>query len=446
MKKLLLTIAALSASICVSHAQELQTRDNSIQDPTYLVKPNGQYSVGYHDVIWTNGTLNSSGQYKCPNNQNPYYTGQNKDDFSLNNQTDFCREVVLRIYYPTQKNNEIGNSYPPLLNFYSDLINTPDFPVTPEKRKELINALVLKSYAIANKDIVHDKKFPVVFFSPGFGANIEMYENSITNLVSHGYVVVGINNLFINGYTALENGHIVSVTTDYSIQTKLNMRVYLQKNGEFIYNKIVTDSQSTNKDKILNEIYSSMDLTKMGIYGHSIGGSMAGDMVLAHPSWFKAVSTLDGASDVKPTHPTRDVYPIPVLQQAAIFSRDECSKDPVGECDGDPDIYNLNSDGYLVVYQNNENPSEVNYFEHLNYLDLSTTKYEPSMVEYWNYYKSAPNELGTANGWESANNTNTYLLNFFDTYLKNNKVDPDFGLCEPLTKNSKLICGPASGV
>ena len=65
-----------------------------------------------------------------------------------------------------------------------------------------------------------------------------MYENSITNLVSHGYVVVGINNLFINGYTALENGHIVSVTTDYSIQTKLNMRVYLQKNGEFIYNKI----------------------------------------------------------------------------------------------------------------------------------------------------------------------------------------------------------------
>ena len=66
MKKLLLTtIVALSSFVCTSQAQVLQQG----QDRTYLVKPSGQYSVGYHDVFWVNGTLNSNGQYECPNNQ-----------------------------------------------------------------------------------------------------------------------------------------------------------------------------------------------------------------------------------------------------------------------------------------------------------------------------------------------------------------------------------------
>ena len=146
MKKLLLTIAALSAFICVSQAQELQTSDNPIQDPTYLVKPSGEYSVGFQDFFWVNGTLNSEGQYECQNNSNPYYTGQNKDDFIASNQTDFCNETIVRIYYPTQKNNEVGPAYGPLLNFYTDMFNDPSLPndkFPPEKRKELINGMIL---------------------------------------------------------------------------------------------------------------------------------------------------------------------------------------------------------------------------------------------------------------------------------------------------------------
>ena len=447
MKKLFLTtIAALSTFVCATQAQELQ---QPVQDPTYLVKPSGQYSIGYHDLFWVNGTLNSNGQYECPNNQDPYYTGQNKDDFAPDNQTDFCREVVLRIYYPTQKNNEVGNSYPPLYQFDVDLINTPNFPMTPEKRKELIDGLVLKSYAIENKPIINDKIFPLLFFTPGFSGDVEMYENSITHLVSNGYIVVGINNLFVNGYIALENGHIVPSTTDYSSTSRLQMRDYMQKNEEFVYNNITNNLPITTNDNFYQNISSSFDLSNIGIYGHSIGGIAASDMVLAHPTWFKAVSPLDGASDVKPDHPTRNVYPIPVLHQMSLFMRYEFMQDNPWDC-GDNSLVNLNNDGYLVLYEKDVQPGvqeDVNYSAHMNFMDFGTTQYQPSLIEPFKYENASLRELGTENGWKFTQHMNKYLLNFFDTYLKKgDKIDPNFGLCNPLTKNSKLICGPASGV
>ena len=449
MKKLFLTtIAALSTFVCTTQAQELH---QPVQDPTYLVKPSGQYSVGYHDLFWVNGTLDSNGQYECPNNQDPYYTGQNKDDFAPDNQTDFCREVVLRIYYPTQKNNEVGNAYTGVNQFdVNYLINAlPDNQFPPEKKKQLIDGLVLKSYTIENKPIINNKKFPLLFFTPGFEGNVEMYENSITHLVSHGYVVIGINNLFVNGFAALENGHIVPSTTDYSQQSRLQMRDYMQKNEEFVYNNITNNLPIITKDNFYQNISSSFDLSNIGIYGHSIGGIAASDMVLAHPTWFKAVSPLDGASDVKPGFPSRNVYPIPVLHQMSIFMRYEWMQGDPWNC-GDNSLVNLDNDGYLVLYEKDVPPGvkvDENYSAHLNFTDFGTTQYQPSLIDAFKYENASLRELGTVDGWKFTNHMNKYLLNFFDTYLKKgDKIGPDFSLCQPLTKNSKLICGPASGV
>ena len=277
-----------------------------------------------------------------------------------------------------------------------------------------------------------------------------MYEDSITNLVSHGYIVVGINSLFLSGDVALENGHIVPLTSDFNgAVSRIKMRNYMQKNTEFIYEKIRGNSLAANQDKYLNNISSSFDLTNIGIYGHSLGGAWVGDMVLAHPTWFQAASPQDGAADAKPGFPTRGVYPIPVLHEMAVNTRYEWMKgDPSNF--GDLSFVNLNNDGYLVIYEKDVQPGvqeDVNYVYHLNFSDFSTLQYQPSMVEYYNYFNTVSRELGTIDGWNFTHDMNKYLLNFFDTYLKKgDKIEPAFGLCQPLTKNSKLICGPASGV
>ncbi len=49
--------------------------------------------------------------------------------------------------------------------------------------------------------------------------------------------------------------------------------------------------------------------------------------------------------------------------------------------------------------------------------------------------------LGTGNGSEITDAINTYLVNFFDVYLKN-KENLLFKKCTPLYKDTYIKCGP----
>ncbi len=461
MEKLILIIAIFLLTTAIQ-AQEINSDEkNSPDNKQYLVKPNGEYSVSYHDFFWVNGDKktdlsNNKMYYSCPNNPDPFYNGKNSADFNPNNQTDFCREVVVRIYYPTNKNNEMGEYYKPLTQANIDAINSlPDAQYPSDTKKILIKELSsIKSFTVANKNIIKNKTFPVLFFSPGLGGNAELYENFITHLVSHGYIVVGVNSLFISGNVSLENGHIVqsnskaASTPDKWIQT----RGILLKDSEFVYNKIKNSVSSNNFDNGERQIFSSINLKKMGIFGHSIGGSFAGDTVLAHPFWFQAAATIELGTDVLSNRPTKDVYPIPVLHQAASLTRYVCSHTP-NQCFNDPDSFNLNSNSFLVIHQIDDSQKNMTYSDHMNFSDDSTLQYQESLNELTKLANAHPSSgwplnsfLGTANGWKLTHNINKYLLKFFDSVLKEGEEYP-FGDCsKPLTKNSKLICGPASGI
>ena len=45
---------------------------------------------------------------------------------------------------------------------------------------------------------------------PGAGTPTQAYTNIISNLVSNGYIVLGVNSLFINGAIQLANDHVVA--------------------------------------------------------------------------------------------------------------------------------------------------------------------------------------------------------------------------------------------
>ena len=50
--------------------------------------------------------------------------------------------------------------------------------------------------------------------------------------------------------------------------------------------------------------------------------------------------------------------------------------------------------------------------------------------------------LGIGDGWEITDSINTYLVQFFNTYLKGEK-NQAFKKCIPLHKNTYIKCGPA---
>lgn len=499
-------ICSLLATIGYSDDQGGENLSNRTD---YLKKPTGQYGIGFENFHWVN-------QNACPDVN---FSGINQEDFSPGN-TKHCHEIVARIYYPTTIQSEPSSPYyPPLIDS-----QIQQFKQQPSTSKTQLKQLTkIKSFSLEKAEILSGKKFPVLLFSPGFGCPSEEYENLITELVSQGYIVVGINTPFIN-LVALPNAHVVKPVNvanvkniDRYISDKL---VPLQSQDLiYIYNKLHNPHSS-------NSLFSSMDLTHIGLFGHSIGARTLADVAYTHPAWFQAIAPLDigTGSTGEPLKKLKNIT-IPVMYQISSLFRVISPYMPV--------TFGLEKNGYLVGIA----PNELNhtYSHHMNFTDFSTLQYLPiyktqkeqmtvpsfdlklmpnyptrndiaafTTVTYvlakqkntWGFFQyfsrpniiaprtyididmidglsvalsalpnkpidqlsnseiepikkivtsfnaSASNMLGTGNGWEITDSINTYLVRFFNTYLKEQE-NSAFNKCSPLHKNTYIKCGPA---
>ena len=287
----------------------------------------------------------------------------------------------------------------------------------------------LKSYAKPNLPIARER-FPVILFSPGAGTNIQEYENLIMQLVSHGYIVIGINSVFISGNFHLPNGTLVP-KPNYSA-SELFHQVYSEQLNdlEFVYQKL--NFQNEN-----DPIFTAMDLKHIGTLGHSAGGLAVVDAAHQHPNWFQAVSTLDEGLDSVPDVLEKYYSPVtgPILYLYAAEGHAVITKYL-----HTPLLVTDNAFSAVIT------PSLTNqtYSVHNNFTDYSTLQYQPLINKAIAYAKKtgqAP--VGDGDGYDIANSITAYLLAFFDFYLKSNGVGANpFSGCIPLAKNTVLICGP----
>lgn len=74
---------------------------SSKKDEKYLLQPRGRYGIGYQDFFLINTNL-------CPDAF--YQKGVNETDFTESN-TQFCHEIALRIYYPSESIIAPGDLY-----------------------------------------------------------------------------------------------------------------------------------------------------------------------------------------------------------------------------------------------------------------------------------------------------------------------------------------------
>ncbi|KTD60909.1 isoform II [Legionella santicrucis] len=209
----------------------------------YLLKPSGRYGVSFKDLHWVNSNV-------CPD---PNFSKRNKNDFSSGNKK-YCHELMVRIYYPiTSKNYNGAPYYRPLIKTEQDILKTK-FGV---KTKDIETLSGLKSHTIENTPIIKNTKFPVLLFISGLGGVAQLYENMITELVSHGYIIVGINSVFINGDIILPNNRIVSMVDPQSwdIVTQKTIPI-LEQDIAFIYKQIHKATQDV--------VFKSMDLKHNG--------------------------------------------------------------------------------------------------------------------------------------------------------------------------------------
>lgn len=346
----LLIIAMLSLAVCSSYGGKALANK---QVENYLLKPSGQYGVSFEDLHLKNMEI-------CPD---PNFNGKNTDDFSPHNKN-YCHEIFVRIYYPIEKHKIKHISYyKPLIAQLQDRIKQT-IPSLSSNQIGLLSEI--QSYAARKELAPFKRKFPTIFFSPGLGWPIQVYENSINELVSHGYILVGINSPFVSGDIELLDHHIVKAAMPQSIEEIEKKFISIQaRDFAFCIGYF-------KKCKNLNPLYSNMDLEHIGAFGHSIGGRIIANFVHFAPYKLQAAATLDTAIDPSGKSITRFTIPfMHVISANRIFS----SPFPVK--------FELGKDGYLVVIS----PSALNhdYSYHMNFTDFSTLQYHPIIKKFIDY-------------------------------------------------------------
>jgi len=206
-----------SVDVCSAADQNSLKNIRPTKD-SYLSRPTGQYGIGFEDFHWISTDT-------CPDFN---FNGKNQADFSSNNRK-HCHEIMMRIYYPIDKNNQMMAPYYPTFIKSQEryLSKIPDIT-----SKEIDELNEIKSFSTKDASIISEMKFPVILFSPGFGMQVQLYENIISELVSNGYIVVGINTTFINGDISLPNGHVV--TTAKTSREEANKKFPTTANAGFI--------------------------------------------------------------------------------------------------------------------------------------------------------------------------------------------------------------------
>ena len=153
----------------------------------YLVKPTGKYQVSAKHYQWINTNL-------CPD-----YFYKNTDEwFYKDTVKSNCHRVRVTIYYPTNSKSKNYLSYftnniqQVELDIKNKVITDKNLPTAQQYNSK---QKLVKSYVLGSGNIVNSE-FPLIIFLPAFSANSYYYQNFITNLVSHGYMVAAVDSAY----------------------------------------------------------------------------------------------------------------------------------------------------------------------------------------------------------------------------------------------------------
>jgi pimeloyl-ACP methyl ester carboxylesterase len=236
--------------------------------------PTGPYAVGRRFEVWTDSAR-----------RDPVDSTRS-------------REVLVWIWYPAE-----GSP------------NTEDQPVLPpEWRARRIAALAaklgpdvaraagsLRVHARTEAAFARDaRRLPALLFTPGLGWLASDYSVMLEDLASHGYVVAGIASPGFADVVRFPDGREVARTL--GIGEKIGTdQVYVQADAAFALRRL-----RALADDPTSFLHGRVDLSRIGAFGHSLGGTTA-FVLAARDAGVRAAVNVDGdpMGDVVAVRPTQ---------------------------------------------------------------------------------------------------------------------------------------------
>ncbi|KIN06343.1 hypothetical protein OIDMADRAFT_38650 [Oidiodendron maius Zn] len=132
--------------------------------------------------------------------------------------------------------------------------------------------------------------YPLILFSPGMGNTRLFYSAMAQQLASTGYIVVTVDHPYdADIVTFPDNSTILAanITTDDQIVEDLYVRV---QDISFVLDQLSLPSTIL---RLLPELAGRIDVSKVGIFGHSLGGATAAQAMLSDRRFIGGIN-LDG--------------------------------------------------------------------------------------------------------------------------------------------------------
>jgi len=153
--------------------------------------------------------------------------------------------------------------------------------------------------------------FPIILFSAGSGSSPANYHSLIEDLVSHGYVVVGMDHPYEGAGQVNPEGTLIPPTNENlkpdttdepgtDAYRKASRALYIRRvNDRAADAKTALDTLAfMNKDK-RGKLAGRLDMNRVGVLGHSMGGNTAAHALTDVPA-IKSGINLDGHADSMP--------------------------------------------------------------------------------------------------------------------------------------------------
>lgn len=325
------------------------------------------------------------------------------------------RELMIKVWYPAIIKNEEKEPYlndgdrfsfaakyglPNATFNYLDYVETNTF-IAPE---------------------IVNEKFPVLIFSHGSYSKASGYYAIIEEIVSHGYIVLNINHTYESTGTLFPDETLKLYHQDYDkkfISTQEMADLAWKSSQDFNSAKSEEEKLSISKNILKNYIAADitrkwsedmtsvldelqkwntssflknhLDVSKIGVFGHSQGGSAAGQITLDDER-ISAGINIDG---VQWGNIIDSTFTKPFMH----LSSDWISPHP-----------NFNKYAYRNGSTNVFYEAHLKNAGHASFMDIPLMVNIPQL-----------NEAGTINPKESYKITNETIISFFDNHLKNKK-------------------------
>jgi hypothetical protein len=169
---------------------------------------------------------------------------------------DDIRQIPVQIWYPAAAGaTGEAASYRPRVEAFRE--------VWGDESVDFFNSV--RTSWITEAPVSPDGPFPVFVFSHGWSARSSSHGTFLSNLASHGYIVVGINHPFL-GRVALASGEVTE-PNDGQFEDQASANRFYAEDVMFVLDQV----SELNRDDPDGRFTKAIDIGRIGAGGHSSG-------------------------------------------------------------------------------------------------------------------------------------------------------------------------------